>query len=46
MSIYRNLGVEVEAVDSKVSKRTQDDCERRLISGVRFNSLFQRKSST
>ena len=44
--IYRNLGVEVEAVDSKVSKRTQDDCERRLISGVRFNSLFQRKSST
>lgn len=31
--IYRSLGVEVEAVDSKVSKRTQDDCERRLISG-------------
>lgn len=31
--IYRDLGIEVEAVDSKVSKRTQDDCERRLISG-------------
>lgn len=31
--IYRSLGVEVEAVDSKVSKRTQDNCERRLISG-------------
>lgn len=31
--IYRDLGVDVEAVDSKVSKRTQDDCERRLISG-------------
>lgn len=31
--IYKNLGVELEAVDSKVSKRTQDDCERRLISG-------------
>lgn len=31
--IYRDLGVELEAVDSKVSKRTQDDCERRLISG-------------
>lgn len=31
--IYRNLGVEVEVVDSKVNKRTQDDCERRLISG-------------
>lgn len=31
--IYRSLGVEVEAIDSKVSKRTQDDCERRLISG-------------
>lgn len=31
--IYRNLGVEVEAIDSKVSKRTQDDCERRLTSG-------------
>lgn len=31
--IYRDLGVEVEAVDSKVSKRTQDECEQRLISG-------------
>jgi len=31
--IYRSQGVEVEAVDSKVSKRTQDSCERRLISG-------------
>lgn len=31
--IYRDLGVEVEAVDSKVNKRTQDECERRLISG-------------
>lgn len=31
--IYQGLGVEVEAIDSKVSKRTQDDCERRLISG-------------
>lgn len=33
VSMYRGLGVEVESVDSKVSKRTQDDCERRLISG-------------
>jgi superfamily II DNA or RNA helicase len=31
--IYRALGAEVEAVDSKISKRTQDDCERRLLSG-------------
>lgn len=31
--IYQGLGVKVEAIDSKVSKRTQDDCERRLISG-------------
>lgn len=31
--IYRSLGVEVEAIDSKASKRTQDACERRLISG-------------
>ena len=31
--IYRELGVEVEAIDSKVSKRTQEDCERRLVSG-------------
>lgn len=33
VSIYRNLGVEVEAVDSKISKRAQDDCERRLLTG-------------
>lgn len=31
--IYRSLGVVIEAVDSKLSKRTQDDCERRLVSG-------------
>ncbi|SOF00964.1 Superfamily II DNA or RNA helicase [Burkholderia sp. OK233] len=31
--LYQGLGVNVEAIDSKVSKRTQDDCERRLISG-------------
>lgn len=31
--IYQAMGVKVEAVDSKVSKRTQDDCERRLLSG-------------
>lgn len=31
--LYNGLGVNVEAIDSKVSKRTQDDCERRLISG-------------
>lgn len=31
--IYRGLGVSVEAIDSKVSKRTQDDCEKRLVSG-------------
>ncbi|RUL62030.1 DEAD/DEAH box helicase [Dyella dinghuensis] len=31
--VYRSLGVEVEAVDSKLSKRRQEDCERRLISG-------------
>lgn len=31
--LYKGLGVNVEAIDSKVSKRTQDDCERRLISG-------------
>lgn len=33
VSIYRNLGINVEAVDSRLSKRRQDDCERRLISG-------------
>lgn len=31
--VYRELGVNVEAIDSKLSKRKQDDCERRLISG-------------
>ncbi|MDN7485645.1 hypothetical protein QZM38_33015 [Burkholderia orbicola] len=31
--LYKRLGVNVEAIDSKVSKRTQDDCERRLVSG-------------
>lgn len=31
--LYKGLGINVEAIDSKVSKRTQDDCERRLISG-------------
>lgn len=30
---YRNLGVSVDAVDSKLSKRRQEDCERRLQSG-------------
>jgi len=31
--LYKGMGVNVEAIDSKVSKRTQDECERRLISG-------------
>lgn len=31
--VYRDLGVDVEAIDSKLSKRKQDDCERRLVSG-------------
>lgn len=31
--VYRQLGVSVEAIDSKLSKRKQDDCERRLVSG-------------
>lgn len=31
--LYRGLGISVEAVDSKLSKRRQDDCERRLVSG-------------
>lgn len=31
--VYRNLGAIVEAIDSKLSKRKQDDCERRLVSG-------------
>lgn len=33
VALYRSLGLEVEAVDSKVSRRAQDDCERRLVSG-------------
>lgn len=31
--LYRELGVAVEAIDSKVSKRRQDECERKLVSG-------------
>lgn len=31
--IYQALGVNVEAVDSKITKRTQDRCEERLVSG-------------
>lgn len=31
--IYEALGLKVEAIDSKVGKRTQDDAERRLQSG-------------
>ncbi|SBK35249.1 Hef nuclease [Klebsiella variicola] len=31
--IYQALGVNVEAVDSKITKRTQDRCEQRLVSG-------------
>lgn len=31
--LYQELGARVEAVDSKLTKRRQDDCERRLISG-------------
>lgn len=31
--VYQQLGVTIEAVDSKVSKRSQEDCERRLVSG-------------
>jgi superfamily II DNA or RNA helicase len=33
VALYRELGVEVEAVDSKIGKRAQDSCERRLQSG-------------
>lgn len=33
VQIYQDLGVDVEAVSSKLSKRMQDDCERRLVSG-------------
>ncbi|MCW1827332.1 DEAD/DEAH box helicase family protein [Enterobacter asburiae] len=31
--IYQALGANVEAVDSKITKRTQDRCEQRLVSG-------------
>jgi hypothetical protein len=31
--IYQGLGITVEAVDSKLSKRAQDECEQRLVSG-------------
>lgn len=31
--VYRDLGVTVEAIDSKLSKGKQDECERRLVSG-------------
>ncbi|QXR34678.1 DEAD/DEAH box helicase family protein [Alcaligenes aquatilis] len=31
--LYRELGVAVEAIDSKVGKRRQDECERKLVSG-------------
>lgn len=31
--IYQALGINVEAVDSKITKRTQDRCEQRLVSG-------------
>ncbi len=31
--VYKALGVNVEAIDSKISKRHQDDCERRLVNG-------------
>jgi len=31
--LYQELGLRVEAVDSKVSKQRQDECERRLING-------------
>jgi superfamily II DNA or RNA helicase len=31
--IYQGLGVTVEAVDSRLSKRAQDDCEQRLVRG-------------
>lgn len=31
--LYRGLGLNVESVDSKVSKRRQDDIERRLVNG-------------
>lgn len=31
--LYRGLGIAVEAIDSKVGKRRQDECERKLVSG-------------
>lgn len=31
--LYQSLGVTVEAVDSKLSKRAQDNCEQRLVRG-------------
>jgi superfamily II DNA or RNA helicase len=31
--LYQSLGLTVEAVDSRLSKKSQDECERRLISG-------------
>lgn len=31
--LYRELGIAVESVDSKISKRAQDSCEKRLLSG-------------
>ena len=31
--LYQSLGIAVEAVDSRLSKRTQDDCEQRLVRG-------------
>ncbi len=31
--MYQALGVNIEAVDSKITKRTQDRCEQRLVSG-------------
>lgn len=31
--LYQGLGVTVEAVDSRLSKRTQDECEQRLVRG-------------
>lgn len=31
--LYQSLGVAVEAVDSRLSKRAQDECEQRLVRG-------------
>jgi superfamily II DNA or RNA helicase len=33
VELYRELGLRIDAIDSKLSKRTQDDCERRLDNG-------------